>query len=92
VLPIDGPGALEQTWAEFRRQPKSNPSELLLADFGVVSYMLGTRRCAAVVRYRRSGDDPQRQRARRSGQDPLRNRTVPAHELPRLDHRLLAKR
>ena len=39
VLPVDADGALGQPWEEFRRGPRSVPSSLLRADFGVVPYL-----------------------------------------------------
>ncbi|MFF3863640.1 tetratricopeptide repeat protein [Streptomyces sp. NPDC002209] len=40
VLPIDGTEhLLDQPWSAFTRRPRSKPSELLLADVGVVPYL-----------------------------------------------------
>ena len=39
VLPVDTDGMLGQPWAEFRRGPRSAPSSLLRADFGVMPYL-----------------------------------------------------
>lgn len=40
VLPVQiSADGFEQGWADFKRQRKSNPSDLLLADFGVVPYL-----------------------------------------------------
>lgn len=40
VLPVPmSAKGFEQRWAEFKRQRKSSPSDLLLADFGVVPYL-----------------------------------------------------
>ena len=39
VLPVGAEGVLDQTWAEFERGPRSTPSSLLRADFGVVPYL-----------------------------------------------------
>ncbi len=38
VLPADDDGVLGQPWADFSRGPRSVPSSLLRADFGVVPY------------------------------------------------------
>ncbi len=39
VLPVDAGDALDQPWAEFTRGPRSVPSSLLRADYGVVPYL-----------------------------------------------------
>jgi hypothetical protein len=39
VLPVDSPDVLDQPWARFIRGPRSVPSSLLRADFGVVPYL-----------------------------------------------------
>jgi tetratricopeptide (TPR) repeat protein len=44
VLPVpDSEELLEQPWGRFTRQPRSTPSDLLRADFGVVPYMFRDR-------------------------------------------------
>ncbi|HUK70842.1 MAG TPA: trypsin-like peptidase domain-containing protein [Streptosporangiaceae bacterium] len=39
VLPVEAGDALDQPWAQFTRGPRSVPSSLLRADYGVVPYL-----------------------------------------------------
>ena len=51
VLPVDTDGVLSQPWAEFTRGPRSVPSSMLRADFGVVPYMFRDAEVAATVEW-----------------------------------------
>jgi hypothetical protein len=39
VIPIDASGTLDRPWADFIKGPRSTPSSLLSADFGIVPYL-----------------------------------------------------